>query len=459
MRNFSIKTKLVYSHIFLALGALLLLGILSLAISLRIFNNREKDYLNRIARTVESDLTLFYKDNPKGEKLEDFLSLLGFQNNVALRILTPGGQVFAQSRSLKAEGWGFAGPDDLNPLISVVERPLSLVSLKNHRLEVLRYDEYIFHPISLMVEGMLIAILAATVAAVLMGRYSGKRVAKPIIDLSEFARDLRDQKWDTPLPAANSQELDLLAESLDKMRQELSQSFHNLEEERDVMKRFLQDASHQLRTPVTALNSFLELLSSDLPVVEDRRAELLEDSLQQVNKLSWIIKDLLNLIRVESESQKRNHEHLSLKDLCRRAWNGLRKEAEEKNLFLDLSGPSCDMTGDARRIEMAISNVLHNAIKWSPRESRIEVRLIQTGGGHHIQFRDRGPGIPEEAIPHIFERFYRASGVDNEGTGLGLAIVKSIMNSFGGRIEGGNRDSGGAWFELFFPLQDREKPI
>ncbi len=451
MRNFSIKTKLVYSHIFLALGALLLLGILSLGISLRIFNNREKDYLNRIARTVETDLSIFYSEDPRGERLEDFLSLMGFQNNVGLRIFTPGGLLLAQSRSLTSEGWGFAVPDDLNPLSSLVERNLSLSPLKNYKLEVLRYDEYIFHPISLLVEGMLIAILAAMVAAILMGRFSGKRVARPIIELSEFARDLRDQKWETPLPQSNSHELDLLAMSLDTMRKELSESFHNLEEERDVMKRFLQDASHQLRTPVTALNSFLELLSSDLPGMEERRQELLDDSLQQVQKLSWIIKDLLSLIRVESESRQRVSEPLSLKDLCRRAWNGLRKEAEAKQLFLDLSGPSCDLSGDPRRIEMAISNILHNCIKWSPPGSRLEVRLHQSNRGAHILFRDRGPGIPPETLPRIFERFYRDSSVDNEGTGLGLAIVKSIMNSAGGSVEAGNRDSGGAWFEMIFP--------
>jgi signal transduction histidine kinase len=456
MRNFSIKTKLVYSHIILALGAIIFMGLLSLIISLRIFNNREEEYLNRIARGIEEDLAQFYIDNTEGRNLEDFLSLSGFQNNVALRILTPEGELFSESQSLKEDGREFAGPDDINPLTSVVQRRLYLLSLEGYTLEVLRYDDYFFHPISLLVEGMLFAALTAMVAAVLTGRFGGKRVARPIIELAELAKDLRNQKWDSPLPVSNSYELDVLAESLDRMRHELSLSFHNLEEERDVMKRFLQDASHQLRTPITALSSFLELMNSHLPGLEDRREELLEDSMQQVRKLSWIIADLLDLIRLESDSSDNESSLLSLKDSCRRAWSGLKKEAEKKSLFLDLAGPSCELYGDSRSIEMAVSNILENGIKWAPPRSRLEVRLFHNRDRYHILFRDRGPGIPKEDLPRIFDRFYRSSVAEEEGIGLGLAIVKSIMANCGGSVKAGNRDTGGAWFELIFPADGKK---
>ena len=452
MRNFSIKTKLVYSHIILALGVILLLGILSLMISLRIFNNREKDYLNRIAKTVELDLVQFYLENPDGENLEDFLSMNGFLNNVALRILTPEGELLAESRTLKRNDGETGSPDDLYPLKTVVRQMLFLRSLEGYSLEVLRYDQYYFHPISLLVEGMGIAVLAAIIAAVFLGRFMGKKVARPIIELADMANDLENKKWDSPLPSSNSWELDVLASSLDRMRQELSLSFHNLEEERDVMKRFLQDASHQLRTPVTALNSFLELLGSGFPGMEERRDELVEDSREQVRKLSWIITDLLSLIRLESASDEEKKVVFSLKESCRSAWAGLRKEAEKKALFLDLSGPACDIRGDSRRAEMAISNIMENGIKWSRPGKRLEVRLHQSNRSCHIFVRDRGPGIPDGDLPRIFDRFYRSSESKGEGTGLGLAIVNSIMNKCGGTVNAGNRKTGGAWFELIFPL-------
>jgi len=453
MKNFSIKTKLVYTHIFMAMGSILLVGLLSIVISLRIFHNREEEYLNRIAREVEMDLARFFEEEIRQESLEDFLSLMGFQNNVALRLLTPEGLLYSQSRYLSSDegDTDFAAPDNAFPLMPVVRRRLAISSLRTYTLEVLRYDEYLFHPVSLLVEGMLLASLMAIAIAILVGRFSGKRVARPIINLAHLAEELKFMHWDTPLPQSNAYELDVLAGSLDQMRNQLSASFHELREERDVLKRFLQDASHQLRTPVTALNTFLELMISDAPGVGERREELLRDGLSQVQKLSWIITDLLDLTRLESGHQTPCREIIVLKDLCRKAWTGLEKEAEKKALFLDLAGSACEIRGDAHRIEMALSNVLENAVKWSPAGSRIDVRLIQEKEQCHIRIRDRGPGIAEEDLSRIFERFFRSPRAEQEGTGLGLAIVERIMTNCGGVALAGNSPKGGALFELIFP--------
>jgi signal transduction histidine kinase len=249
---------------------------------------------------------------------------------------------------------------------------------------------------------MLLATLGAILAAVFIGRYIGRRFARPIIRLSEFAAEISARRWDEALPEADSAELEELTESLDSMRRQLAMSFHALEEERDIMKRFLQDASHQLRTPITALNTFLELLNSDLPEVVDKRQELVEDSRQQVEKLSRIISDLMELTRIESERTKELRVSCSLKDLGRKAWKGIQEKALRKHLFLDISGPSGVVLGDPHRLEMALSNILDNGVKWSPEGGRIRVRLTQDRKKCSIRISDQGPGISIEDQSRIF---------------------------------------------------------
>jgi two-component system sensor histidine kinase MprB len=336
----------------------------------------------------------------------------------------------------------------------VARRTVSLPPLEDHVLVVMRFDEYFYHPGFLLVPGIALAALAAVVLAILLGRYSGRRIARPIARLSLVAAEISSHRWDGPLPETNSRELELLTRSLGDMRRQLAAGFHTLEEERDVMKRFLQDASHQLRTPVTALTTFLELLESDLPGMVQRRAELLTDCRQQTEKLSRIIGDLVELTRIESERSTAGEELCSLKDLCRRAWKGVESKALAKRIFLDLAGPSGEVVGDPHRLEMALSNLLDNALKWSPPESRISVRIESRGSLVFVRISDRGPGIPEEDRERIFERFYQSRPGVSEGSGLGLAVVKRIVEDSGGRVNAANAAEGGARFDFFLPAAE-----
>jgi len=452
MKQLSIQFRLVYSFVIIATISILLVGILTLGISLRIFNNREEEYLNRIADEAALQIKLYYGEKNHGSDITEALSRFGLTNNVALRIENPNGQVLAESYVLTDNPGTGLTEGGTFPLMPVARKTLGFPPLEGASLEVLRFDEYFFHPVSLMVEGMLIAAAAALFSSILMGRYSGRKIARPIKQLSAFASEISARHWDRELPGANSSELEELTRSLDSMRVQLASSFHVLEEERDVMKRFLQDASHQLRTPVTALHTFLELLKSDLPAVDDRRPELLEDSLLQVEKLSRIIRDLMELTRIESGQSSENKVLVSLKDLCRQAWKGIQERAEEKELFLDLSGPSGNITGDPHLIEMALSNILDNGVKWSPHGARLIVRLKVESDSVSVHIADQGPGIPPADLDRLFERFFQTSDSTQDGSGLGLAVVKQIMDNTGGTVSVGNGRDGGAWFELIFPV-------
>lgn len=447
MKQISLQIRLVYSFILVALISILLVGSLVLFISLRIFNNREAEHLNSIAVETSRELESFFQEGGSLRDLNYALSRYGLRNNVALRLEYPDGTLAGESYALTDNPDLILSSTSTLPLLPVVRKKLGFYPLEGFQLIVLRFDEYFFHPVSLLLEGLLIAAVAAIVAAIFLGRFIGRRIARPIIRLSTVAASISEQNWDVLFPETNSRELSELTQSLDSMRQQLSLSFHTLEEERDIMKRFLQDASHQLRTPVTALNTFLELLQSDLPAMADRRMELLDDSRQQVEKLSRIIEDLMELIRIEAEGSRHQPVVCSTKELCRRAWKGLKGKADRKRLFLDLSGPGGLVYMDPHRLEMALSNILENGIKWSPEGGRISVRISVLNQRVGIRISDQGPGIPPGDRVRIFERFYQSSS-QKGGSGLGLAVVKRIIEDAGGSVSAGNMDSGGAWFVL-----------
>jgi signal transduction histidine kinase len=450
VKQISLQVRLVYSFILVALISILLVGSLILVISLRIFNNREAEHLSSIAVETSIELEHYFQEGGSLLSMDYALSRYGLRKNVALRLEYPDGKLAGESYAITDNPDLTLSSSSPLPLLPVVTIDLDFYPLEGFSLTVLRFDEYFFHPISLLLEGILSAAVAAVVGAIFMGRFIGRRMARPIIQLSGVAASIRDQDWDVIFPETNSRELLDLTISLDSMREQLSLSFHTLEEERDIMKRFLQDASHQLRTPITALNTFIELLQSDLPAMAERRTELLDDSRQQVEKLSRIIQDLMELTRIETERSLSGRKICSVKDLSRKAWKGLSGKTADKNLFLDLSGPSGEVLADAHRLEMALSNILENAVKWSPGEGRISVRISVMNRRVGIRISDQGPGIPEEDRARIFERFYQSSSLKG-GSGLGLAVVKRIIEDAGGSVSAGNNNSRGAWFILALP--------
>ena len=449
MKKLSLQVRLVYSFILIALVSILAVGILTLWISVRSYHRWEGEYLGGIAREAELQIRGYMENSAPLADLDDALSRIGLRNNVALRLEDGIGSMVAQSSALRDSPGSFSLPH--LPVMPVARRTLDFPPLEGHVLVVMRFDEYFYHPGLLLVPGIALAALGAVVLAIILGRYSGRKIARPIARLSLLAAEISQHRWDGSLPETNSRELELLTRSLGDMRRQLAAGFHTLEEERDVMKRFLQDASHQLRTPVTALTTFLELLESDLPDMVQRREELLGDCRQQTEKLSRIIGDLVELTRIESERSVRRKEFCSLKDLCRKAWKGVETKAAAKKIFLDLSGPSGEVSGDSHRLEMAISNIMDNAVKWSPEESRISVRIESGGDLVFVRISDQGPGIPTEDNERIFERFYQSYPGTTEGSGLGLAVVKRIVEDNGGRISAGKGSDGGARFDFFLP--------
>jgi two-component system sensor histidine kinase MprB len=220
-----------------------------------------------------------------------------------------------------------------------------------------------------------------------------------------------------------------------------------LEASRDAQRQLVADASHELRTPLTSIRANVELLerARDLPPPE--RAEVLASVRGQLEDLTILVGDLVDLAR-PGERPEDAPEELRLDELVRDAVARALRHAAATTTFVVHSEP-CVVLASRARLARAVGNLLDNAAKWSPPGQPIEVS-VRAG---EVVVRDHGPGIAEADLPHVFDRFYRAPAARGlPGSGLGLAIVKQVAEAHSGTVVAEQAPDGGARLRLALPL-------
>jgi PAS domain S-box-containing protein len=196
--------------------------------------------------------------------------------------------------------------------------------------------------------------------------------------------------------------------------------------------------SHDLHTPLTAIKGSLEVLLHEVVGVELSR-ELLGIAQKNADRLFRMVSDILDLARIEAGRFRRRRESFDVVTLLRGTIDRLRQMAQEREIAVTLTAPD-DLTavsGDTLRMEQVFTNLLGNAIKFTPHGGEIDVTVKDTGPELLVEVRDSGVGIPKEHLDRIFDRFYRVpmpTGSEVEGTGLGLSICKAVVEEHGGRI-------------------------
>lgn len=217
-----------------------------------------------------------------------------------------------------------------------------------------------------------------------------------------------------------------------------------LEEALRVQRQLVADASHELRTPLTSLRTNVELLRRPGALSRTERAKALRDVGVQIEELSALVADVVELAR--NGEPQRDVEEVRLDLLVADAVERARRHAPEATIRADVE--ETVVTGVPERLHRAISNVLDNAAKWSPPGAEIEV-TVRAG---EVAVRDRGPGIDPDDLPHVFDRFYRAASARNlPGSGLGLAIVRQVAETHGGSVAAEPAEGGGTIVRLRIP--------
>jgi len=222
-----------------------------------------------------------------------------------------------------------------------------------------------------------------------------------------------------------------------------------------VRRDFVANLTHEIRTPLTAIAGYAEnLLAEDLED-KDLVREQLGIILRHARRLGKLIQDLLLLSTLETRGiPQKEKEPLSLEEVLSAALEAVGPQARQKSLEIRFRGeaPSLSLTcGSYDLLVQALTNILDNAVKFSPEKGEVTISLREEGDFWVIEVQDQGPGLPSSERERIFERFYRGKRGQARGTGLGLAIVKHIVLAHGGRIEAESEPGAGACFRIFLP--------
>lgn len=264
--------------------------------------------------------------------------------------------------------------------------------------------------------------------------FSIRRGLKPLDDLaSEVATRSSDNL--TPLAGRNiPREAQPLVAAINRVLYRLGYSLEN-------ERRFTADAAHELRTPLAAarIQAQVALLSTDA----DQRKHALTQALAGLDRATRLVEQMLRLARLDPLAQLSQPQAMNLAELVQRVAAGVRDTAPQAWIALDLAEDIAPVQGDSDLLEVALRNLIDNAIRYSPAGSEIVVAL-QTAERHVLlSVRDNGPGVPAQELPRLIERFYRGASVCAEGSGLGLTIVSRIAELHGAVLELTNRDGGG----------------
>jgi signal transduction histidine kinase len=225
---------------------------------------------------------------------------------------------------------------------------------------------------------------------------------------------------------------------------------------------FVLTVSHELRTPVTVVKGFAEMLTAQRQSLNTRQFEAAEVISESAGQLQKMINDLLDLARSDAGKLRIEPEPTAVRPLAQRIGRQMRPHFEEKDQRFTVSVEKDvpDVEADAVRIGQVLANLLTNANKYSPEGA--QVKLAATRVGEEIEFAvvDTGPGLSEEDLDHVFDRFWRAESGETQsgGTGLGLAIAKSLVELHGGAISANSVPGEGATFRFVLPIAKDGRP-
>jgi len=325
--------------------------------------------------------------------------------------------------------------------------------------------------------------LGGILLAALLGQLVARAAVAPVRRLTRAAEHVAEtQDLSGRISPTGTDEIGRLAGSFNAMLDALEASMRALDDSVHAQRQLVADASHELRTPVTSLRTNIEILQQATDMDPQERALLLGDVVQQIEELTLLMNDLIDLAR--GEERQLDAEDVRLDAVIAEAIERTRLNSPTTPLHARLEPVL--LSGVASRLQRAIVNLIDNAVKYSPEGEPVEVELSapRTGGTHangagvngagvngavgggwtasdmcQLTVRDHGPGISPEDLPHVFDRFYRgAEARGRPGSGLGLAIVRQVVAQHGGTVVAEPAPGGGTLMRVTLPGAEAVAP-
>lgn len=300
--------------------------------------------------------------------------------------------------------------------------------------------------VSAIYRSLLLAGSLALLIGILLSYWTSRRLVSPLQRLTQAVYRVGEGQLDVQVPISTKDEVGQLATAFNDMA-------GNLKKQEYLRRQFTADIAHELRTPLTSIRSYIEAFQDGVLPADTENLTIINEEIERLVALSSDLKDL-NV--AEIGALKPNFTQVSLEDLLDRVVYKLLPLIQEREINLEWEKPnqSIVIQGDEHLLTRLFYNVIHNAYKYTQSKGKISIRIENNIQDAHIQIRDSGMGIPEEDLPYIFERFYRADksrARETGGTGIGLALVKQITLLHNGTIEVDSEIGRGSEFTVILP--------
>ncbi|WP_258535086.1 HAMP domain-containing sensor histidine kinase [Streptomyces sp. PT12] len=299
-----------------------------------------------------------------------------------------------------------------------------------------------------------VATALAVIGSVLLAQAAATMVLRPVQRLSDAAQRLGEGKLDTRLEVRGADELAELTRTFNRSVASLERRVKDLSAREAASRRFVADMSHELRTPMTAITAMTEVLEDEVDNLDPMIAPAVQLVVSETRRLNDLVENLMEVTRFDAGTARMVLDEVDIADqvtacIDARAWLDAVELNADRGIIARL---------DPRRLDVILANLIGNALKHGGSPVRVTIREKAAPHGAStvlVEVADRGPGIPDEVLPHVFDRFYKASASRprSDGSGLGLSIALENAHLHGGDISAHNAKDGGAVFTLRLPRE------
>lgn len=294
---------------------------------------------------------------------------------------------------------------------------------------------------------LFVSLLAALALAAVLAWFLARHLSRPVKQLDETVRDLSHGHYERRARVASRDEIGRLGDNVNRLAQ-------SLEQNRSARNRWMADIAHELRTPLAVLKGEVEALVDGVRQPDQR---VLASLTEEINQLSVLVDDLQSLALADAGALSLRQETVELRALAQQACEAFRDRLAGRGIALELDAPDpVSASADPQRLRQLLHNLLENCARYVDAGGRVRVSVRAGSGAAPLALRveDSGPGVAEEQLERLFERFYRVEQGRSRaggGSGLGLAICRSIAEAHGGQIRAGRSALGGLAIQVELP--------
>ncbi|HIE53195.1 MAG TPA: HAMP domain-containing protein [Armatimonadetes bacterium] len=457
--------RLFFSYLLLTLAALAVIGLLIYHLFHQYYVRIKEQELLSKSHEVASLVEPFLRSSPPAEGLNSLVDSLSAVLGARICVIDRQGRVVASACKIKVPPLKLPGTEEVLRGRSTTrhghpyyfDEPVTLIALAP--VVIRRSDQIvggvvvqmplvgITSTIDRVQQFILYAALASIPVAALLAFWLSSSISRPLQEMRKLAAQIAEGDFHSRLEVSSVEEVGQLARSFNALTAALERNIQ-------AQRQFVADVSHELRTPLTSMQGFLEALLDGTVQDEEATRRYLHIILQEAQRLSRLISDLLDLSRMESGRYVLQKQPVDLNEIVQGVLWKLQPQAEAHEVSLTAQLPEEPLLvfADPDRLEQVITNLTDNAIRFNRPQGRVSISLREKDAFWEVQVTDTGQGIPPEELPHVWERFHKVDKSRSRGgTGLGLAIVKHIVEAHGGTVQVTSKVGEGSTFTFTLP--------